>query len=142
MTTLKLFGCTATARQRLQQTVDMDCCVEGQLEELYEQHQDEANQVWVVYVNAANEFLDAAFDAESHSHLPKAVLWVPQGQQPLPLDDWWEGFAAQLQEERPDDRTMLQRLSRCAQVLEWGERIEDIPQEWFAALTDTAGEFL
>lgn len=69
------------------------------------------------------------------SRLSKVVLWVPQGKKPLAFEQWGERFYAQLQEESEEDCTFLRRVSRCARVLEWGERVEDIPAAWFAKST-------
>lgn len=133
MTTFKLFGFPAEARQALQALAPMAQYEEGDVTALRPLG---ADQVWVVYAPAAAAFLEAVFAAPPVRHPPPAVLWVPPGHEPWPFDDWWEGFVAQLEAADAHDRTLLQRLSRCARVLEWGERVEDVPAAWFAALTD------
>lgn len=133
MSILKLFGFTAEAQLSLFLKVKAEQWEEGQAEELSTPRPD--SEVWVVCVSVAEKFMNAVFRLPPKDRLPKAVLWVPQGKKPLPLADWWEGFHAQLREESEEDISFLEKVSRCARVLDWGERVEDIPAKWFAFLT-------
>jgi hypothetical protein len=165
MSILKLFGLSDEERRSLQTNVRAGRCAEGQLEELAAIRPDD--EVWVVGVSAAQTFTDEVFrqapdiartlvnegtatrddtraeDAattvaqDELQRLPRAVLWVPEGKTPLSLDDWWEGFHAQLREDRPVDCSFLEKVAQCPQVLDWGERIEDIPAKWFDQLGES-----
>lgn len=96
----------------------------------------------IVCVDAAEQYLDSVFsgsgtDAGQHAPSPRAVLWVPEGHEPLPFDEWWEGFHLQLRENSDADRVLLGVLGRSPQVLDWMERVEDIAPAWFDDLTES-----
>jgi len=136
MSTLKLFGFTAEEQQSLSQQAPTSRWEPGRREELGAPRPD--GEVWLVRVDAAEEFLNAVFPPPAVPRPPSpppAVLWVPRGQEPLPLDDWWEGFSVQLRGASEADMAFLKKIARCGRVLAWGERVEDLPTEWFAGLT-------
>jgi hypothetical protein len=84
MTTLKLFGFTAEERQLLHERIQMEQCEDGQLDELWAPPPADAEQVWIVCVTAAEVFLQAVFGPAPVPCSPRAILWVPQGHEPLP----------------------------------------------------------
>ena len=95
----------------------------------------------MVYVAAMTEFLRVvcamratAPGPSAAGHRLSAVLWVPQGKEPVAFDRWSSTFAMQLEEAREADQATLYRMSRCPHVLTWGERVAAVPAAWFAAL--------
>jgi hypothetical protein len=84
--------------------------------------------VWMVHIDATPAFMEAVADMPDR---PKAILWVPRGHEGIPSEAWWEVFDMRLREGNAIDRASLERLAQCPQVLDWAERVEDIPSQWF-----------
>lgn len=138
---LKFFGFTRDEAQALRRQIHSEPCEVGQGETLTVSPAPE--EVWVVHVAAVQAFLAASRggspavpEPQETSGRPPVVLWVPQHKAPpLAFDDWSGTFAIQLEAAREADRATLARISRCVQVLMWGERVAMVPAAWFAALT-------
>ncbi len=130
MSTVKIWGGLPDQRLALHKHLSGARWEEVQLAELTRPHAED--DVWLVHVEAKPEYSRALAASNGPS---RSVLWVPEGSPPLPFDEWWEDFSVQLLESRPEDAALLERVARCPQVLDWAERVSDVPANWFASLS-------
>ena len=132
MSTVKIVGGLSDQRSALQQRLSGAHWEEAQLADLVVGRADD--EVWLVHVGAKPEYSTAL---AASPNPPRAVLWVPHGDAPLPFDEWWEDYSVQLLEARPEDAVLLGRVARCPQVLDWADCISDVPNKWFTELTES-----
>ena len=134
MSVVKIVGGVPSQRPALQQRLASAHWEDAQLADLAaDLAADRAeDEVWLVHVGSKPEYSRAVI---ASSNPPRSILWVPEGDTPLPFDEWWEDYSAQLLESRPEDAALLERVARCPQVLDWDERVSAVPDRWFMELT-------
>ena len=132
MNTVKIVGGLSDQRPALQQCLSGVHWEEAQLADLAVSRAED--EVWLIHVGAKPEYSTAL---SASPNPPRAVLWVPHGDAPLPFEEWWEDYSVQLLEARPEDTVLLGRVARCPQVLDWADRISDVPNKWFTELTES-----
>ncbi|NUP99334.1 MAG: hypothetical protein HUU35_05705 [Armatimonadetes bacterium] len=60
---------------------------------------------------------------------PRLVLWLSNGEAAADYDD--VGCAVVLEEDQPEDRASLGRIVADPRVLDWRDRVEEVPAWWF-----------
>ncbi len=131
MTTFKLIGFSTNTLKSVKNLIKPANWRLAQLEDLNHPLSEQA--VWIVASNVAQAFIETASNLVT---LPKAVLWIPQGESEPSVDEWWAFFHAELDEESPADCAFLHQFAQCLLVLDWGERVEGIDVGWFEQLTE------
>lgn len=130
MSTVKIVGGLSNQRTALHERLSGVHWEDAQLADLAAGRAED--EVWLVHVGVKPEYSTAL---AASPNPPCAVLWVPKGDAPLPFDEWWEDYSVQLLEARPEDTVLLGRVARCPRVLDWADRISDVPNNWFKELT-------